>query len=378
MGSDVIRATRREFIEFAGRAAAGLTLTALLPGCESFTIDGTLADAEVPFLTPPADWYWFSYAGFEPRFSPKIPAADWSLDVRSGARSVGTVAYRKLRALEDDGFAINYIKTMRCVLGAYADTIPGTRTATGVFRGIPLAKVLEDVSIPGETAKLRLEAHDGFTTSIPYARIFDESQLPVMLAFELNGRPIPPERGGPVRLIVPEMWAFKSMKWIIAIDATTDDASFGVFETQGALPELADTPGLMALTTLSQSPAGLAVSLPGPSIQMHGMALVGGARIDAVEVIVDGGEPQFATITPLDAVIDSLGNDALLLRSSAQFEGDWPYPSVWAPWTHTVELGPGPHTIVLRSIDSNGGFNPSFTADPAIVAKEILIELEVT
>ncbi len=377
----MIRSTRRQFIEITGKAAAGLTLVGILPGCESFTVDGTLADSDYRFITKPDDWFWYSFRDFEPRFSPKIPAADWALDIRSGGKSVGQVAYRKLRALEDDGFAVSYLKTMRCIRGSYANTIPGTLTATAVFRGIPLAKVLEETSISGETAKLRLEAYDGFTTSILYSRVANEELSPVILAFEMNGRPIPPERGGPVRLIVPEMWAFKSMKWITAIDATTDASSFGFFETgdYGGKAKI-DSPGLMPLMALSQNPAGTRVEVAGPTLQLQGMALVGAAQIVAVEVIVDAGEPQMAAIAPIEAVLDSLGHDALLVQSTEQYRSakDWPYANVWAPWSHTIELAPGPHSLVIRAVDSNGQSNPSITADPNILAQHVSIDLEVT
>lgn len=370
--------TRREFLQNTARVAAGVTLVSILPGCEAFKIDGSLNLAEPRFLTPANEWFWYSYAGFEPRQSPRIPADEYSLDVLSGGRSVGEITYRKLIALDNDGFGVNYLKTMRCVRGAYASSITQSLTATGVFRGIPLLTALNDTSISGEASKLLFTAFDGFTSSILFSRVLDEAQLPVILAFELNGRPIPPERGGPVRLIVPEMWAFKSVKWLTSVDATTDASSFGHFETQEGLPNEADSPGLMALMALSQNPNATRLELPGPTIDMHGMALVGGARITAVEIVVDGGEPVFATIAPIESVLESLGHDALLVQSAAQFSNDYPYADVWAPWSYSLDLEPGAHTVVIRAIDSNGMSNPNITADQAIIAQEISVELEVT
>lgn len=376
-----MKTTRREFIEISGKAAAGITLLGITPACESFAVDGSYSESDLRFITKADEWFWYSFRDFAPRYSPTIDAEEWSLDVRSGGKSVGEVAYRKLRALEDDGFAVSYLKTMRCIRGAYAKSIPETLTATAVFRGIPLGKVLEDTSISGEAAKLRFEAYDGFKSSILFSRLADETMQPVILAFEMNGRPIPPERGGPVRLIVPEMWAFKSMKWITAVDATTDASSFGSFETGDYAGQTAiDTPGLMALMALSQNPGATRVEVQGPTIEMRGMALVGGARITAVEVVVDNGEPELATIAPIETILDSLGHDALLVQSTDQYRlgNDWPYANVWAPWTHTITVTPGPHVVVIRAVDSNGQSNPSITADSAIIAQHVAIDLDVT
>ena len=376
MASD---STRREFIGNAGRMAAGFTLTAILPGCETITIEEATSDVPYRFLTREDQFFWYSFGGFEPEQSPVIDPDQWKLDVRSGGNSVDEVAYRKLRALESEGHAISYMKTLRCIRGSFANTIEGVRAANAIFTGIPLRKVLEDTAISGEAAKLRFVASDLFQTSLLYSRILDEEQLPVILAFEMNGRPISPERGGPVRLIVPEMWAFKSMKWISAVDATTDPSTYGSMETAdiAGKPEL-DSPGLMSVMALSYSPGATLAEVQGPSLLMHGMALVGGARIAAVEIIIDNGPVQIAQIPTIDEVLESLGHEALLVKSTAQFGKDWPYANVWAPWSFAVELPPGPHNIKLRAVDSNGVANPNVSADPLLLAQELSIDLTVT
>lgn len=367
--------TRRQFLELAAKSAAGLTLTAIV-GCEMFGTDGTLADSPYQFLTPTDAWYWFSYAGLEPHQSPRIAARDWALDVRSGGRSVATIDYDTLKSHEFDGHAVTYIKTLRSIRGSFVAELTATRTATGVFRGIPLRRVLENTSISGEALKLRFAAADGFTSSILYSRLLNEELLPVILAFELNGRPIPPARGGPVRLISPEMWGFKSMKWITTVDATTDASSFGYFETEGGATGPIDAPGLMPLSTLVQNPTTIRADV-GDSIELHGMALVGGSSIAAVEVIIDDGPPELATLATAEDVIASLGHDALLVRSSAQYGTDWPYRDVWVPWSHRIQLSRGRRKVVVRSVDATGKTNPSFTETPHITAQHIELDLFV-
>ena len=181
--------SRREFLRLAGHGAAGIALLGVFPACEGFNLEQEGEASPFQFITPQhaPDWYWFSGLGYEKPYAPRIDPAAWSMDIRSGGKSVGAVTYRKLKALEADGKSIAYLKTMRCIFGSFANTVPGTLTATGIFRGIPLRTVLEDTSISGEVTKLRFESADGFRTSLSYDRVHDDSLLPVLLAYELNG-----------------------------------------------------------------------------------------------------------------------------------------------------------------------------------------------
>ncbi len=369
---------RRQFLEEAGKTGAALVLLSVLPGCESFDIsEGT---REFAFLTPQDEWFWFSGMEDTPSRAPNILPDDWTLEIRSGGRSVGEIGFRKLKALEADGLDVQYLKTMRCIFGTLADELSETLTATGVFRGIPLSIVLDETDISGEATKLKIDASDGFSTSLSYDRLIDETQLPVILAYELNGEPLTRERGGPVRLIVPESWGFKSIKWISTVDATTDFSSYGTFETGPfAGKTIVDNPGAMPLTTLLNDPPSLLAEVAGPDVALRGMALVGGTKVDAVEVQIDEGDWQLATIAPFDDVLDSLGHDALLVRSSVQYGEDWPYPNVWAPWSFTaMGLTPGRHRINLRSVDRTGRSNPSIVNEPYETTQHIALELDVT
>src|SRR5690606_6377429 len=99
--------------------------------------------------------------------------------------------------------------------------------------GIPLALVLEQFDIPQGTVKIRTYGADGFTSNIPLERITNPApgQFPAIIAFELNAEPLTRLRGGPARLVIPEMWGYKNMKWLDRIDLTSDAAAFGQCET---------------------------------------------------------------------------------------------------------------------------------------------------
>ena len=58
-----------------------------------------------------------------------------------------------------------------------------------------------------------------FRSSLPIGRVLEDTfgLPPVILCFKLNGQPLHPERGGPVRMLVPEAYGFKSVKWLTRI-----------------------------------------------------------------------------------------------------------------------------------------------------------------
>lgn len=98
------------------------------------------------------------------------------------------------------------------------------------WEGIPLARMLEEAGVqPGATA-VKCYSGDGVYTD---ALTLEQAGMPdVMVAVLLDGKPIPPELGGPVRLIVPKMYAYKSVKWLNRIELIDHDHT-GYWEERG-------------------------------------------------------------------------------------------------------------------------------------------------
>ena len=72
-------------------------------------------------------------------------------------------------------------------------------------------------------------AADGYTTNLPLADCLDED---VLLAYELFGEPLPREHGGPMRLVVPKLYAWKSAKFVKKLVLTEKDEP-GFWEQRG-------------------------------------------------------------------------------------------------------------------------------------------------
>ncbi len=364
-----MKRTRREFLIDAGKVTAAVTLFGVT-GCESFDIDNP-ADDTLSLVTPNAEWFFHSGQGLEESDSPVINRNDWELELLSGGTPITTVGYDEIAELDRSGSAVSVLATMRCIKGSYAGPAQRSLVATGLFRGVPLREILEGKQISGEATKLRLTAEDGFTTSLSWDRVFSETALPVLLATELNGVALSVARGGPVRLLVPEMWGFKSLKWITQIDARSDFSTFGTYETSDYAGQSAvDNPGLPALTSFVFSPQA-SVPVTGPDVQVVAGALLGGGEIARIRVSLDDAPAEVIEVPTLDQVLESSGHLGLLIRESVQYQSDqytWPYPGIMVPFRIALRgLNPGQHTVKVIAESADGQTTPDQTMDPTIL-----------
>ena len=97
------------------------------------------------------------------------------------------------------------------------------------WEGLP-TRTLLDIVDPDEDARfVILHSSDGYTTNLPLA---DFAAADAMIAHSWEGRPLTREHGGPVRLIVPHLYLWKSAKWLKAITFKTADEP-GFWEVNG-------------------------------------------------------------------------------------------------------------------------------------------------
>jgi DMSO/TMAO reductase YedYZ molybdopterin-dependent catalytic subunit len=101
----------------------------------------------------------------------------------------------------------------------------GAPLGMGIWEGVPLRDV---IWLTAPKKNLRRVFYHGFhnndpkqmfRSSLPIGRVLEDpfGLPPVILCFKLNGQPLHPERGGPVRMLVPEAYGFKSVKWLTRI-----------------------------------------------------------------------------------------------------------------------------------------------------------------
>ena len=157
------------------------------------------AESLVP-LVPTGGWRIYTVSGSMPTFDRET----WRLDVGGLVEKPVSLTYAHLRALP----RAEQISTFHCVTGWTVKNVHwGGVRITDVFdlvRPVPEAGALQFVS-----------------AEKPYVDYLSMKQVllhDVMLAYEMNGKPLPREHGAPLRLIIPEMYGYKNVKWLESIN----------------------------------------------------------------------------------------------------------------------------------------------------------------
>jgi DMSO/TMAO reductase YedYZ molybdopterin-dependent catalytic subunit len=81
--------------------------------------------------------------------------------------------------------------------------------------GINILEVIDRQTIANEATHVLIHCYGGYTTNLPLSDLMRPENF---LAHTLYGEPLPPEHGGPMRLVVPHLYAWKSAKWISGIE----------------------------------------------------------------------------------------------------------------------------------------------------------------
>ena len=117
----------------------------------------------------------------------------------------------------------NYKKvvTLHCVEGW---------SVTILWEGVLLRDLIQEVGVSPNATTVVFHAYDGYTTSLPIDYIMDEE---IILAYKMNGVPLPPERGYPFQLVAESKWGYKWIKWVTEIEISDDTDYKGYWERRG-------------------------------------------------------------------------------------------------------------------------------------------------
>jgi len=149
--------------------------------------------------------------------TPRLPLPQWSLRVFGAVAEPVTWRWADYQALPQ----VHAVSDIHCVTT--------WSRFDNAWDGVSTQSVLEAVR-PLEAANfVVLQSHDGYTTNLPLA---DFAAPGAMLVHAWQGQPLTAKHGGPVRLIVPHLYLWKSAKWLERIEIRTGDAA-GYWETRG-------------------------------------------------------------------------------------------------------------------------------------------------
>jgi DMSO/TMAO reductase YedYZ molybdopterin-dependent catalytic subunit len=157
------------------------------------------AESLVP-LVPKGGWRIYTISGSMPRFDP----ATWRLQVGGLVQKPVSLSYEHLRSLP----RAEQVTTFHCVTGW---TVPNVHWA-----GVRLNDVYDLVLPHPEAGALQfVSAEEPY---VDYLTMQQSLLHNVMLAYEMDGKPLPREHGAPLRLIIPEMYGYKNVKWLRGIN----------------------------------------------------------------------------------------------------------------------------------------------------------------
>lgn len=233
-------------------------------------------------------------------------------------------------------------------------SIPWLEEAIGTaeWTGTPLAPILEEAGLADDAVEVVFRGTDrgiqGGEDQI-YARslTIDAATRPeVLLAYEMNGQPLQPQHGHPLRLIVPGWYGMTSVKWLTSIEAVTepfegyqqavayqyqtDEDDPGEPVSRIRVRALMAPPGVPDFYTRRRLVEAGTVPLLGRAWSGHG-------PVTKVEVRVDDGPWQEARLG------DPVGDHA------------------WRSWHHEWEAEPGDHELGCRATDATGAVQPTDT-----------------
>lgn len=97
------------------------------------------------------------------------------------------------------------------------------------FEGIPIGEVMKHVELLPEANYVLVHAAPSYTTNLPLEALLAED---VMFALKYEGEPLTPEHGYPVRLLVPQLYLWKSAKWVRGLEFLAEDRP-GFWEQYG-------------------------------------------------------------------------------------------------------------------------------------------------
>jgi DMSO/TMAO reductase YedYZ molybdopterin-dependent catalytic subunit len=149
---------------------------------------------------------------------PIVAESEWRLDIRGLVESPLSFNWEEFRALP----RVKVFADFHCV----------TRWSRlgNVWEGVAVGMILEMAGVKPEAKFIVATGYDDdWTTNLPLADFRADDAL---FADTHDGEPLVPDHGGPVRLIVPLLYAWKSAKWVRAIDLVAKDQP-GLWEKLG-------------------------------------------------------------------------------------------------------------------------------------------------
>lgn len=286
--------------------------------------------------------------------TPIIDPASWRLRLHGpGLRSPRSLTYEDLLAMPctTADVAIECAGNARTYFESQQHTptpgIPWGLGGIGVarWRGVPLSAILEAAGVTSDAVDVMpvgLDApyiedgvdHGRVRRPLPIAKALDDA----LVAYEMNGRPLPPDHGFPARLVVPGWTGVASIKWLGSIEVSTTPLTSPwttTFYRMTGPGYPGDPLTVQGVKSAFELPWNASLRA-GRQHVLRGRSWSGGGRVVRVEISVDGGHTWRAAHT----------HGPRLARA-------------WAPWHFAwAPKEPGEYVLMARATDETGATQP--------------------
>ena len=278
----------------------------------AFRTHGVLS-AEV---TPNDEFYLVS----KNLIDPQVGLAGWDLEIGGLVERPYSLTYEELTSMPP----VEEFVTLECI----SNSVGGDLISNARWTGVPLRLILERAGLEPGVVDISFKASDGYEESIPLEMAMRGE---VLVAYEMNGVPLPSRHGFPARLIVPGFFGLKHVKWLTSIEPVNFDV-MGFWQRRG----WTDVPHVKTFSRFDIPESGRRSTVSDDSIVLGGVAFAGDRGISNVEVSADLGK----TWTSVDHVSEPLS------------------PYTWVIWTKAIstrDLKPLKDDEVVLSVRATDG-----------------------
>jgi len=161
-------------------------------------------------ITPNDEFFVVSIAP-----APEIAVGSWNLTVDGLVDHPVNLTYEDLQAIP-----VNETERLKCVDGP---------TGTAVWTGVPVHDVLARAGVSPGAKEVVFHGADGYTSSLPLDYLARDD---VLLAWGMNGEPLPRDQGYPLRLVAPDKYGYKWVKFVYRLEVIDHDYR-GYWESRG-------------------------------------------------------------------------------------------------------------------------------------------------
>src|SRR5438046_1070350 len=203
--------------------------------------------------------------------------------------------------------------------------------STVQFRGVRLRDLVAMVLPQAQASWVSFKARDGYTESLPLSLV--EGAPEILVAYQLDGAPLPVNHGFPARILIPGHYGMKGPKWLENIDLANHETG-GYWEQQGW-----DHNAVVKTTARFDVPREAEILKVG-TMEIGGVAFAGTRGISKVEYTTNGGSTW--EVAQFDAALS---------------------PLTWVVWRATWTPGSeGAYRLMVRATDASGATQDSHNA----------------